>query len=307
MHTKILSTLFLIFLSTFAKVHAQPSVGTANTEHFNELQDSLISISNSVQWAKEDMERIAHNTTFVKKLVSALKTPHSFLFDFKKLTNISILKAPNQSFRIITWSLPFNDGTYKFYGTIQMATTDGSLKLIPLNDDTNGFTDDNLITNHKKWYGARYYELIPITHPGKTPYYILLGWKGNTAKTTKKVVEVLSIDKNEAIFGKNIFETPKSTNIRNRIVFEYNKNNSMTLTLDRRINMIVFDHLAPYDPEMTGNFEYYGSDLSFDGYVIDYHRFRLKENILLKNAPSANDELYNEPTKASSLFQKNRY
>lgn len=289
-------------------LRAQTALTAANIEKLNLLQDSLSAYSDSTVSVKDDVDRMAYNTTFVKKLIGALKTPHSFQYQFDSLVNnVSILTAPNQSFRIITWSVPFTDGTYKFYGTIQMATKDGSLKLIPLNDDGKNFSDDNLVTNQKKWYGARYYEMIPVTYPGKNPYYILLGWKGNDEKTTKKVIEVLSFEKEDAVFGKNIFEVKKKAANKNRIVFEYNKQNSMTLTFDKQVNMIVFDHLAPYEANMEGNAAYYVSDSSFDGYTISYQRLYLKENVELRNDASSLDELYSTPRKATTLFQKGRH
>ncbi|MNK33165.1 hypothetical protein D3C87_516430 [compost metagenome] len=310
MQREFLKTLFLVLMLGLVngRLNAQVLLTSENLNQLNIAQDSLSTYSDSTITVKDDVDRMAYNTMFVKKLISALKTPHSFQFDFDSLANnISFLKSPNQSFRIISWYTPFTDGSYKFYGTIQIATKDGSLKLIPLNDDTQNIVDDNSITNQKKWYGARYYEMIPVTYPGKNPYYILLGWKGNNEKTTKKVIEVLFFEKDQAIFGKSIFEIKKKATNKNRIVFEYNKKNSMTLTFDKQANMIVFDHLAPYESNMEGNLEYYVSDSSFDGYSISYPRLYFKENVELRNDASSLDELYSTPRKATTLFQKGKH
>ena len=290
------------------QLKAQTLITPANLAKLNLAQDSLSAYSDSTVTVKDDIDKMAYNAMFVKKLVIALKTPHSFHFEFDSLANnVSFLKSPNGSFRIITWSLPFTDGTYKFYGTIQLPTKDGSLKLIPLNDDTKNITDDNVITNQKQWYGARYYEVIPVTYPGQNPYYILLGWKGNDDKTSKKVIEVLSFDKNEAVFGKSVFEVKKQAKNRNRMVFEYAKQNSMTLTFDKKVNLIVFDHLAPYEDNMEGNAAYYVSDSTFDGYAINYSRLYFKENVELRNDASNLDEMYSTPRKATTLFQKSKH
>ncbi len=290
------------------QLKAQTLITPANLAKLNLAQDSLSAYSDSTVTVKDDIDKMAYNAMFVKKLVIALKTPHSFHFEFDSLANnVSFLKSPNGSFRIITWSLPFTDGTYKFYGTIQLPTKDGSLKLIPLNDDTKNITDDNVITNQKQWYGARYYEVIPVSYPGQNPYYILLGWKGNDDKTSKKVIEVLSFDKNEAVFGKSVFEVKKQAKNRNRMVFEYAKQNSMTLTFDKKVNLIVFDHLAPYEDNMEGNAAYYVSDSTFDGYAINYSRLYFKENVELRNDASNLDEMYSTPRKATTLFQKSKH
>lgn len=304
MRQKYLYLLPFFVLLLLSKVSVAQQITADNLAQLNQQQDSLAIMGQRMYDATDDLEKIAVNTAFVKKLVTALKTPFSFQHNLEAVYHISIQKSPDQTFRIITWSLPLNDGTYKFYGTIQFATKDGSLKIIPLTDNTLNISDDNVITNSKNWYGARYYDMIPVSFVGKPTYYILLGWKGNNNKTTKKVIEILSFDKDEPLFGKNVFEMGKNQPIRNRVVFEYNKKNSMTLAYDKNVNMVVFDHLAPYEPNMVGNFEYYGSDLSFNGYMINHQKLYLKENVPLKNEASSLDELYATPRKATTLLQK---
>ncbi|MBB2144568.1 hypothetical protein GM921_03655 [Pedobacter sp. LMG 31464] len=286
------------------KSSAQHTYNLNNNPKLDLYQDSLVILSEATFAAKDDLTRFEKNAQFVKKLVTALKINGSFKYNFDSLKRVSVLKSPDNSFRIITWFVPTDEGTYRYYGSIQMATTNGSLNLIPLTDGTATSTDANAITSGKNWLGARYYEMIPVIVNGKQPYFILLGWKGNDQKTTKKVIEVLSFDKNEAIFGKNIFEAVKNGALKNRVVFEYNKLNSMTLTVDSKTNMIVFDHLTPYDPKMINNFEYYGSDLSFDGYKLTWGKLALVEDVELKNDPSPNDDFYGKPVKASTLIIK---
>ena len=287
----------------FTKLNAQHTFNLDNRPQLDTLQDSLVILSEETFASIDDTERLEKNTLFVKKLISALKINNSFNFGFDSLKRISILKSPDNTFRIITWFLPNNDGTYRYYGTIQMGTQNGSLKLLPLTDNPN-YVDGNALTSNKNWIGARYYEMIPVLVNGKQPYYILLGWKGNNQKTTKKVIEVLSFDKGEPVFGKNIFETQKNAALKNRVLFEYNRQNTMTLKVDKNVNMIVFDHLAPYDPKMVGNFEYYGSDLSFDGYRLTWGKLALVEDVELKNDPSPNDDFYGKPVKASTIVTK---
>lgn len=293
--------LLMIVCCAYTKLSAQHMVTADNKSKLSAYQDSLLTLSEEAFNAKDNLARFEKNATFVKKFVTALKISGSFNYDFDSLKRISVLKSPDNSFRIITWFIPTDEGNYRYYGTIQMATPDGSLKLFPLTDDTNNLSNLNTITGAKNWLGARYYEILPVIVNGKQPYFILLGWKGNNQKTTKKVIEVLSFEKGEPLFGKNIFETVKNTPLKNRVVFEYNKLNAMTLAFDKKVNMIVFDHLVPYDPKMVGNFEFYASDLSFDGYKLVYGKLSLSENVQLKNDASANDEFYGRPIKASTV------
>jgi hypothetical protein len=240
-------------------------------------------------------ERFAKNASFIKTLVNSLKIQTSFNYPFDSLKRVSIVKSPDNSFRIISWFVPLDDGSYRFYGTLQMGTRDGKLKLYPLIDNTDNISDPNVIGSNKNWYGARYYEIVPVVVSGRQPYYVLTGWKGNNAKTTKKVLDVLSFEKDEPVFGKPIFEGTKGSLAKNRIIFEYNKLNSMTVTFDKSINMIVFDHLAPFSDDMAGNYEYYASDLSFDAYKIQNGKLKLIENVELKNEPNNLDEFYVDP------------
>lgn len=286
--------IMLAMCCAFIQIKAQHAL-KFNTTVFDTYQDSLIRMSHEVFGSDNNKNRYEANTRMIRTLVNALKHPNSFAYGFDSLKDISVLKSPDKAFRIFSWQLPLEDGTYRYFGTIQMATADGKLKLYPLIDDTANFTDINQIGSNKNWYGARYYEIVPIIAPSKPKMYALLGWKGNSSKTTKKVIEVLSFDNDAVIFGKNLFDGPKITG-KNRLVFEYNKMNSMTLTMDKSTNMIVYDHLAPISPEMVGNFEYYASDLSFDALRITNGRLKLVENVELKNDPSDQDELYIDPT-----------
>ncbi|MDQ7949406.1 MAG: hypothetical protein REI78_04800 [Pedobacter sp.] len=298
---------FIFSLLTLGLIGTSRAQHTFNVDHnlqFNAYQDSLQILSDETFAAKDDQVRLEKNAAFIKKFVTALKITGSFGYGFDSLKRISIIKSPDNAFRIITWFVPLNDGTYRFYGTIQMGTTNGALKLHPLNDGTSTLADANAITSNKNWYGARYYEMVPVIVNGKQPYWIFLGWKGNNQKTSKKVIDVLSFEKGEPVFGKEIFQASKNGPYKNRVVFEYSKLNSMTLTVDQNVKMIVFDHLAPYDPKMADNYEFYASDLSFDGYKLAWGKLALAEDVELKNEPSPNDDFYGKPVKASMVIIK---
>ena len=294
---KIFRPFLIVFIvgCAFTPVFAQSALSPGNTAVLNKYQDSLARATTVIFEGATNAQRYEQNSKFIKLLVNALKTPGSFNFSFDSLKTISVIKSPDQQFRIFSWYVPTEEGTYRFFGTIQMATADGKLKLYPLLDDTEHITDNNQITTNKQWYGARYYEIAALKAAGKKTSYVLLGWKGNNSKTSKKVLEVISFEDNLVRFGKPVFEGPKGTPLKNRIVFEYNKLNSMTLRVDKNEKMIVFDHLAPFDPKMAGNFEYYASDSSFDGYRQVGDKLKLAENIELKNDPNTLDEFYIDP------------
>ncbi|WP_316844906.1 hypothetical protein [Pedobacter psychrodurus] len=267
------------------------------------FQDTLIKISANVLMAQSDAQKLELNGRFVKTLVEALKTPNSFAFAFDSLKNISVIQSPDHTFRVLSWYLPLEGGSYRYYGAIQMNTKSGPLKLYPLIDQTENLSDPNIITNNQKWFGARYYEILPVTSGNRMPYYVLLGWKGNTQLTNKKVIEILSFNKDNLSFGAPVFDG-KELKGKNRVIFEYAKSNAMTLKTDLKAGMIVFDHLASFDPEIKDKFEYYGSDGTFDGFKIIGGRLKLQEDLTLNNDPNASDELYADPKKNVKPIRK---
>ncbi|WP_256005429.1 hypothetical protein [Pedobacter deserti] len=289
---------FSILLTSITVGRAQHSFSFNNEPVLAKYQDSLVALNSLILASENNASRFEHNAAFIKTLVNALKTPFSFAFPFDSLKTISVVKSPDNALRILSWSVPADDGSYRFFGAIQMATTNGQLKLYPLIDQTDNLKTPYEVTDHQRWYGARYYEIGFV--PGTKPYYVLLGWKGNNQKTTKKVIEVLSFEKDLPVFGKPVFEGSKSVASKNRIIFEYNKMNSMTLTIDKSVNLLVFDHLAPFTPDMEGNFEYYASDLSFDAFKFVNSKLRLVENVELKNEPNEMDDFYIDPEDKST-------
>jgi len=191
-----------------------------------------------------------------------------------------------------------NDGSYRYYGTIQMNNPDGKLEMYPLVDYSPVIKNPaDTVTSNDKWYGAQYYRIIPVTYNVKTPYYVLLGWKGNTIKSTKKVIEVLHFKDGKAVFGMPVFDGDADKPQQKRVIFEYARQASMTMNYMAQDNTIAFDHLAPPDPRMKGKFDQYGPDMSYDGYKLVNGRWKLQEDLKLMNPPSAADAQFNDPKK----------
>lgn len=201
--------------------------------------------------------------------------------------------APDNQFRIFTWNIMNEDGSYRYYGTIQLNSS-SALKMFPLTDYTPFIKnpEDSSFTT-QKWLGAQYYKIIK---EGKeNPYYVLLGWKGNTVKTTKKIIEVLSFKNDKPVFGLPIFEGNEKT--RKRIVFEYSRQASMLLRYVPEKQLIVFDHLAPRDPKLKADFSFYGPDLTYDGYQLKNGKWNFVQNLDMRNIPEDRDEGYVDPRK----------
>ena len=285
-------SLFLV-----AQALGQPS-GNKNQQQLMAFQDSLKQIS--YKMVNDSIEPERYNASFklIKTLVSALKIPYSFNFPFDSLKSISIQSSSDKRFRIFGWHVMNNDGSYRYYGTIQMNKPDGKLELFPLIDYTSVFKNpSDSATTHDQWFGAQYYKIISVLNNVPIPYYVLLGWKGNTIKSTKKIIEILYFKDDKAHFGMPVFDGDPDNLKKKRIIFEYDRRASMFLNYEPTTNTIVFDHLAPPDPQLKGKFELYGPDFSYDGFKLVNGRWKFITDLELKNNPTDQDDKFNDPKK----------
>ncbi len=292
---------FIIFgLLVFCSysVLAQHSDSNKNKQNMLNLQDSLRFLSYKMINDSIEPERYNANYKFIKTLVNTLKTPYSFNFPFDSLKTISIQSSSDKRFRIFSWHVMNNDGSYRYYGTIQMNNPDGKLQMFPLVDYTPAIKNAaDTITTPDKWYGAQYYRIISVLNNVQIPYYVLLGWKGNTPKSTKKVIEILYFKDGKAYFGMPVFDGDKELPLKKRAIFEYDRRASMVLNYEPSISTVVFDHLAPPDPKLKGRFELYGPDFSYDGYRLTNGRWKFVQDLELKNTPTDQDDNFNDPKK----------
>lgn len=265
---------------------AQHSDETKNLKTLAVYKDSLVSLGKKFINDENDLERKNANYTFIRTLVSALRVPHSYNFPFDSVKSISVLNSPDNRFRIFSWHVMNQDGSYRYYGTVQMNTGE-KLLMYPLEDYSPLLKNpEDSVTNTSKWYGAQYYKIIRAG--GDKPHYVLLGWKGNNVKSTKKVIEVLSFDRdNKPVFGMPVFSGNGKN--RKRIIFEYTRQASMLLRYVPSEDLIVFDHLSAPDAKMKDHPETFGPDLSYDGYRLRGGKWVFEENLDMRNIPQAND------------------
>ena len=192
-------------------------------------------------------DRMISDSMFTKIFVRSLQVKNSFYYPFDSVFGISKLYAPDSTFRIFTWNLQFDDYYSRQKGAIQMRTRDGSLKLIPLRDNSE-FTEkpEDSVRNRSNWIGAIYYNMIKTQFNGKN-YYTLFGFDHHTANSSKKWVEVLYFnEKNEPTFGGPFFtyeqdSIPKKP--KYRLGLEFKKDARVLVNYVSDLDMILVDHL----------------------------------------------------------------
>ena len=227
--------------------------------------------------------RLAAQERVAALVDSLLLQPISWNLDFSGVKSIAILTAPDERFRMFNWNVPYNDGSYQFFGRIQIKPTKKTpYTVIHLHDASAEISKAGSKTlTPDQWFGALYYNIIRTSHK-KNVYYTLLGWDGNTAFSNKKLVDVLKLEPgNTVVFGAPIFDDGKRS--RHRVFFEHAERVTMSLRYQEKNNWIVFDHLAPSQPSLMGQYEFYGPDFTFDAFRWEKNRWKFMPDVDVRN------------------------
>jgi len=209
----------------------------------SERIDSLKVIGKNILGGKTDSARIASNEEFLSLLRETLNNPASFEAPFDSVANVSRLKSPDNLFNIYTWTVPKVDiSAYTFFGFVQYYDTKKKLQVVRLNDASGTIENpQSMKLKPEDWLGAVYYGIDENKKGGKK-YYTLLGWKGQSQVTTKKLIDVMYFKKDSVMFGYPLFKSEKG--YVNRVVFEYAAEAAMSLRFEQSKKMIVFDNLS---------------------------------------------------------------
>ncbi|MBK8805250.1 MAG: hypothetical protein IPO21_00825 [Bacteroidales bacterium] len=265
-------TLFLLF-----------NTASANDSLFNSLEDSILFYHKKINKYQEYSENAVYNKQIISFLEQSLSKKESFSYSFDSLAKIiSIQKSPDDLFRIFTWNTLSNKGEYENFGFIQINNIkNDSYKLYQLTDKSDSLSNPEYKTlTVSNWLGAIYFNIIK--YPEKnTNHYILLGWDGNNLFSSKKLIEVITIDAFSVSFGKPIFQC--NNTLKNRVVFEYSSHTDMSLRYDEKKEMIIFDHLSPSNPLFSNRPEFYGPDFSYDGLYFENDKWNLVTDIDIRN------------------------
>lgn len=295
----------VVFLLGIFRLAAQEK--NSSVKSLNAYQDTLKNICKSLfTQGISDTEKRAYNKMLLTVFEKALMAEDAYDFPFDSLTGVARLMPPDKSFRIINWNVPYNDGTQEYFGFIQNKhsvvkkkglfskekTT--TIKLHQLIDKSAEIKNpENTISDNKNWFGMWYYAIIP-KKAKKKMYYTLLAWDGNDKLSKKKIIDVLTFDdKGIPHFGADIFNVPKKS--PKRVIFEYAANCAISLKYNDKRDIIVFDHLAPENPQLAGQFQYYCTDMSYDGFEFKKGKWNYIEDVDITNDKDRNDKYYNDP------------
>lgn len=275
--------------------------------YFYKQENRLKELAQYAFKSKNEQQRMDSNKVFFRVLKDILQYPESFEYAFDSLKNdISLLTNKDKTFRIITWNLPKNDGRHLYFGFIQQWYKNKKndvpeFRLYILTDVSEVIKNspETYVGSAEKWWGMLYYSIIDCKD-----YWILLGWDGNEKLIQRKFIDVLYFKSNgEPVFGKDVFKMPKKN--PKRVMFQYSSEVVMTLRYEAKKNAIVFSHLSPEsdDVYMKEQYQFYGPDGSFDAFVKDKNKWKLVEDVDVRN-PDSN---YNSSKKPKPERQKPIY
>jgi len=300
----VLLVAFIALMATFVEVTAQNTENVKNivSSDLTKLQEDELDLQkmfDKVRTTANEQERFDANSAFIPALVKVLKTPNSFYYPFDSLKSVSILYAPDNSFRIFTWMVVKQKRTYKYYGAIQHNSAE--LALMPLTDKSaRQSSPDTKVFDHNNWYGCIYYDIHQYEHNDST-HYLLFGWDGYNTKSDKKIGEVMHFtdEGKKAVFGAPVFDilTLEERETTHRIILEFKEGSQVNLNYDPKLQMIIYDFLAPEDEETAKTT---GSDFAYipDG---TYQGLEFKEGMW-----SAIPKVFNYSLDSAPVYTKEK-
>jgi hypothetical protein len=202
--------------------------------------------------------------------------------------------SPDQRVRIFNWNLPYEDGTHLYFGYVLVKEKkDIPHWYVELKD---AIKDQDKIENRllpqDRWLGALYYEMIPMARKN-CDTYTLLGWDGKDKLSTRKIIDVLHIQNKKVRFGENVFKAGEG--VRKRMILEYSEEVSASVKHYEKQGCILFDHLSPKSPMMTGIYSEYGPDGTYDMLVLKKGKWELRENIDISDFVGGDQKPFFDP------------
>lgn len=217
-----------------------------------------------------------------------------FEYPFEKW-KFSKIFSSDRLVRILNWNAPTDNDTYIYFCfVLRKQDENGSVEWYELTDYTKEVEKiENKFLNADKWFGALYYDIIPLEKKKKTDTYVLFGWDGKDELTTRKIIDAIIFTGNKVRLGAPIF--PSEVGAKKRLIFEYSNEVSMSVKYYPKKSCFVVDHLAPKNAMMTGIFADYGPDGTYDLYQLEKSKFVLFEKIDISKFVAEEDKPYNDP------------
>ncbi len=254
----------------------------ANTDYAKEF-DRL----NDYYTSEKDKKAISDKLTL--GLLHDLRQDHVFVDSLKDIP-LKITKSKDKLLTFYQWSYRLRDGYWQYGGVMCYKDV-----FVPLKYNSK------FINEHEKytvsdWCGGIYYDIASFSLKNKK-YYTLLAWDGNNSVTSKKIIEILSFDRNDnAIFGYQLFGGKLKS--KNRVVLEYSASNSLMLEFNDSNDAIITNALVSIDKTHEVIGVYQGVGDGFNSYRFENNVWVLYLDIDLRMSKKDSEILQNRFTQS---------
>lgn len=231
-------------------------------------------------------ERDSLNDFLLDSFSEILQNTDALYYPWKNLNKIGNLVSEDERLRIFTWHLTLDDGGYKYYGFLLFnrgINKKGKEDIVVynLNDNSENLKNAEMLSlSNDNWYGALYYKIVTFSFR-KENYYVLMGYDFHDRFSQKKIIEVLRFGDDGIAHFEGKFDLDFQQ--FKRIIFEYSDDVAMSVNYNENLEMIVYDHLSPFQPIFSGVYRFYGPDGSYDGLQFNKSIFHLKKDIDARN------------------------
>jgi hypothetical protein len=230
-------------------------------------------------------EILGTHITLFKKIDSlffaTLILPGSFEYKWERLDKIGKLKSDDEKVKVFSWLYMQSRNDYLYSAYIQFENKKGEyevIKLLPSNSETR--YSEEFLQNTENWHGKIYYDMLTTEYKRKV-FYTLLGADFNNIISSFKTIEVVAIQRDRPVFRGDQFLV--GGKVKDRIVIEFSSEIAVSLRYNPDLGIIVHDHLAPLHPIYQGNYQFYGPDGSYDGYLFEEGIWVMEEDVDARN------------------------
>lgn len=271
-----IQTSIIILIISFSTAIAQ--------SEFPKVENQLKNYFREMYASESDKSIDSLNQLILEVFSSTLQNPKSFNYKWDSLNMVGQIHTADLKLNIYTWFVKSTKGKYSYFGYIQYnrgSKKKPEIDFYPLINKSRGMKNPEMSSlTPENWLGCVYYKDYVFNYK-RQDYYTLLGYDFNNDFSSKKIIEVLVIDKD----GKPSFGGDFKLELQNvkRMILEYSAQLVISIKFDDKLQMIVLDHLAPFEPMFTGNYRFYGPDGSYDGLKFQKGSFLLQKDVDARN------------------------
>ena len=224
-------------------------------------------ILTSLRATNDDAEKESINIDLESEMEDLLSYPGVMDYPFSSWTSMSTITSPDGAFRIFNWNIESKDLRHSHFCFVVKPKNSRENQVYKFKEDKITLSPrPDMTLTPDRWYGALYYDIIPVQKGSKT-YYTILGYSGKDRSSNMKLLDVFYFKGRTLRMGYPMFQESKgSKRLLRRVFFEYSEKAIVSVRLNEKLGGIVFDHLVPEQKNLEGMYSMYIPDMTYDAY-----------------------------------------